>query len=122
MALGDLTKQLVLDAMRQPDPAPVAAESANAGATILGQVSAMQKALKEDQELLVLCTAGGETIRVLEIFLPSWQVAVLTGVDSGKSIARLISPIESVQLMCKIVKAAGKPTRINFVTPKPKSE
>lgn len=122
MALGDLTKQLVLDAMRQPDPAPVAAESGNAGATILGQVQAMQKALKEDQELLVLCNAGGETIRVLEIFMPSWQVAVLTGLDSGKSIARVISPVESVQLICKVVKAAGKPTRINFFTPKPKSE
>ena len=55
MALGDLTKQLVLDAMRQPDPAPVA-ESGNVGATILGQLQAMQKALKEDQELLVLCS------------------------------------------------------------------
>ncbi len=122
MALVDLTKQLVLDAMRQPDPAPVVADSANAGATILGQVSAMQKALKEDQELLVLCTAGGETIRVLEIFMPSWQVAVLTGVDSAKSMARLISPVESLQLICKVVKAAAKPTRINLVTPKPKSE
>jgi len=122
MALVDLTKQLVLDAMRQPDPAPVAAEAGNAGATILGQVSAMQKALKEDQELLVLCTAGGETIRVLEIFMPSWQVAVVTGVDSAKSIARLISPIESLQLICKVVKVAAKPTRINLVPPKPKSE
>ena len=122
MALGDLTKQLVLDAMRQPDSPPVADPSGNAGATILGQVQAMQKALKEDQELVVLCNAGAETIRVLEFFLPSWQVAVLTGVDSGKSISRVISPVESLQLVCKVVKAAAKPTRINFFTPKPKAE
>jgi hypothetical protein len=122
MALGDLTKQLVLDAMRQPDSPPVADSSGNVGATILGQVQAMQKALKDDQELVVLCSAGGETIRVLEFFLPSWQVAVLTGVDSGKSISRVISPVESLQLVCKVVKAAAKPTRINFFTPKPKAE
>ena len=121
MALGDLTKQLVLDAMRQPDPPPVA-DSGNMGATILGQLQAMQKALKEDQELVVLCHAGGETIRVLEFFLPSWQVAVLTGLDSGKSISRVISPVESLQLVCKVVKAPAKPTRLNFITPKPKSE
>ena len=122
MALGDLTKQLVLDAMRQPDSPPVADSSGNVGATILGQVQAMQKALKDDQELVVLCSAGGETLRVLEFFLPSWQVAVLTGVDSGKSISRVISPVESLQLVCKVVKAAAKPTRINFFTPKPKAE
>lgn len=122
MALGDLTKQLVLDAMRQPDSPPPVADSGNVGATILGQVQAMQKALKDDQELVVLCSAGGETIRVLEFFLPSWQVAVLTGVDSGKSISRVISPVESLQLVCKVVKAPAKPTRINFFTPKPKSE
>src|SRR5260370_5962516 len=121
MALGDLTKQLVLDAMRQPDQ-PQVADSGNVGATILGQVQAMQKALKEDQELVVLCNACGETIRVLESFLPSWQVAVLTGVDSGKNIARVISPVESIQLVCKVVKAPAKPTRLNFFTPKPKSE
>jgi hypothetical protein len=121
MALGDLTKQLVLDAMRQPDQAPVA-DSGNVAATILGQLQAMQKALKEDQELVVLCNAGGETIRVLEFFLPSWQVAVLTGLDSGKGISRVISPVESMQLVCKVVKAQAKPTRLNFITPKPKSE
>jgi hypothetical protein len=121
MALADLTKQLVLDAMRQPDQPPVA-ESGNVGAAILGQVQAMQKALKDDQELVVLCNAGGETIRVLEFFLPSWQVAVLTGIDNGKNMVRVISPIESIQLVCRVVKAQAKPTRLNFFTPKPKSE
>src|ERR1700681_4286647 len=113
MALGDLTKQLVLAAMRQPDQPPVA-DSGNVGATILGQVQAMQKALKEDQELVVLCNTGGETIRVLEVFFPSWQVAVLTGVDSSKNMARVISPVDSIELVCKVVKAPGKPTRLNF--------
>jgi len=121
MALGDLTKQLVLDAMRQPDQ-PASADSGNTGATILGQVQAMQKALKDDQELVVLFHSGAETIRVLEFFLPSWQVAVLTGIDAAKNMARVILPIDSMQLVCKVVKAAAKPARIGFITPKPKAE
>ena len=56
---------------------------------MLAQVQGMQKALKEDEELLVLFHAGAETIRVLEFFFPSWQVAVLTGVDHAKSTTRV---------------------------------
>ena len=86
MALGELTKQLaqqafsnqmkdVLDA-KPGSPAP----TDNVGSTILGQIQAMQNALKEDQELLILVSAGAELIRVLEVFAPSWRVVVLTGV------------------------------------------
>ena len=89
---------------------------------MLAQVQAMQKALKEDEELIVLFHAGVETVRVLEFFFPSWQVAVLNGIDPEKAVTRVISPVESLQLVCKVVKAPAKPTRINFFTPKPKSE
>jgi len=146
MALGEITKQLaqqalgnqmkdVLDALRPPDLSTITdalrtakpgapAPGDNVGATILGQIQAMQNALKEDQELVVLVNAGAELIRVLEIFVPSWRVLVLTGIDTNKNVTRIVSPIESTQLTCKVMKAqpAAKPIRVSFVTPKPKSE
>ncbi|HLY15570.1 MAG TPA: hypothetical protein VKR61_00030 [Bryobacteraceae bacterium] len=123
MPIGDLTKQLAEQAFRSatapkaPDPPP----RYNLGADLLAQVQAMQKALKEDEELQVLFHAGGETVRVYEFFLPSWHVAVLTGTGAGKSVTRAISPVESLQLVCKVTKttAGGTPARIKFVTPKP---
>jgi hypothetical protein len=119
MALGDLTKQLAEQAIRSATAKP-APPAENAGAAILGQLQAMQRALKEDEELLVLFYAGGEAVRVMEFYFPSWQVAVLTGSARDKSVTRVVTPVESLQLVCKVVKApAGtKPARIVFVTPK----
>jgi hypothetical protein len=123
MALGDLTKQLASQAIRNavnpPAPPP---RPDNAGTAMLAQVQAMQEALKEDEELIVLFHAGGQTVRVLEFFFPSWQVAVLTGTDTGidKSVTRVISPVESLQLVCKVAKAppGATPARIGFVIPR----
>ncbi len=120
MAIGDLTKQLASQAIRNavsPPPAPPRVE--NAGTAILGQVQAMQKALKEDEELIVHVHAAGETVRVFEFFFPSWQVAVLTGIDKDKSMTRVISPVDALQLVCKVAKTAPDvpPARIKFVTP-----
>jgi len=125
MALGELTKQLAQQAFSDVlDAKPGPAQADNVGSTILGQIQAMQNALKEDQELLVLVSAGAEPIRVLEVFAPSWRVVVLTGIDTNKNVTRVISPIESTQLVCKVVKAqpAVKPIRIAFITPKAKAE
>jgi hypothetical protein len=121
MALGDLTKQLASQAIRNavnPPAAPPRPD--NPGTAMLAQVQAMQKALKDDEELIVLFHAGGETVRVLEFFFPSWQVAVLTGIDSDKSTTRVIAAVESLQLVCKVAKAspAATPARIKFVTPR----
>jgi hypothetical protein len=90
-------------------------------ATILKQVQAMQNALKENEELMVLYCNGLETLRVLDFFLPSAQVIVLTGIDSEKNVTRVISPAETLQLTCKVVKAQPptKPFRIRFITPRP---
>lgn len=120
MALGDLTKQLASQAIRNavnPPPAPPRPD--NPGAAILAQVQAMQKALREDEELIVHLHAAGETVRVLEFFFPSWQVAILTGIDKDKSITRVISPVGSLQLICKVARTAppAAPARIKFVTP-----
>jgi len=122
MALGDLTKQIAEQAIRSavtapPTPPP---RPESAGAVLLGQIQAMQKALKEDEELLVLFHSGGDTVRVLELFFPSWQVVVLTGIDQEKSLTRIVSAVDSLQLVCKVAKAAPGATgaRIKFVTPR----
>src|SRR5437868_4174164 len=117
MAFGEITKQLaqqalgnsIKDALDPEKAVPAAPESA--GATILAQAQAMRRALKPEEELVVLYNAGAETIRILEFYAPSWQVIVLTGVDSGKNITRIISPADALQLVCKVMKtpAAAKP-------------
>ena len=122
MALGDLTKQLAEQAIRSataPKP-PAPPPPYNLGADLVAQVQAMQKALKEDEELLVFFHTGGETVRVLEFFFPSWQVAVLTGIDKDKSVTRVIAAVESLQLVCRVAKAppSATPARIKFVTPR----
>ena len=125
MALGDLTKQLAEQAIRSAASKPVAPPQAeNLGAAVLGQVQAMQKALKDDEELVVSYHAGGETIRVLEFYLPSGQLIVLSGADKDKNIARVISPADALQLICKVMKVQppAKPARIGFLVPRAKSE
>lgn len=80
----------------------------------------MQKALKEDEELAVLCTTGAEPVRVVDIFLPSWSVAVLTGIDADKAVTRVACAVEQSILTCKVVKApvGSKPSRIRIIAPK----
>jgi hypothetical protein len=129
MAFADLTKQLakeaLLSATKDPPQAPAApavTAADNPANIILGQIHAMQKALKEDEELAVWTGTGPDRIRVYEIFLPSWRVAVLTGHDAERNLSRVIAPVETLQLIAKVVKApAGvKPGRVGLVTPKPK--
>ena len=142
MALAQIGKQLaqqmigdkvneVMDSLRPgetakaADPAKQTAASSQGetlGAAILGQVAAMQRACKEDQELVVICNAGLETLRVLEFYAPSAQLLVMTGVDTERNVTRVISAVEAVQLVCKVmsVQAGAKPARVNFINPKPK--
>jgi hypothetical protein len=142
MALGEFTKQLaqqalkapvkdMLDSLRPPDAAQVseslktspapAAPGANVCATILGQIQAMQKAVKEDEELVVLFHNRVETMRVLEIYVPTWSVAVLTGIDTEKNLTRVIAPAENLELVCKVMKLSpgAKPAKIALIAPKP---
>ena len=123
MAIGELTKQLAQQVIgnplseARPAPGPVAE---NVGATILGQIQAMQKALKEDDELQVLYYAGGEAIRVLELFQPSANVLVMSGVDKARNVTRVVAHVESVQLVSKVVKVQppARPVRVGIVSPK----
>ena len=132
MSLGAITKQLAKEAIGDqvqnllggssntstPEPAT---DANGLAAVLMGQVQAMQSALKDDQELLVQCAvAGGEAIRVFEIFAPSPKVLVLTGQDREKALTRIVSPADGVQLICKptAVAAGSKPARLRFVSPK----
>lgn len=121
MALGEFTKQIaqqaLLSATTAPKEAPPAAGDPTAAA-IVAQISSMQKQLKEDEELIVFFHQGAERIRVLEVFIPSQHVVVLTGLDPNRALTRVISAPGALQLVCKTGKVApgGKATRVNLVT------
>jgi predicted deacylase len=78
MAFSDLTKQLATEAIRSATakPVPPAPPPENAGPAILGQVQAMQRALKEDEELVVTFHTGAESVRVMEFLFPSCMQSV----------------------------------------------
>jgi hypothetical protein len=124
MAFVDLTKQLAQQALQSAmsDPAPAPPAGDNPGAVILNQVGAMQKNLKDDEELVIYVQSGTEKIRVMEIFLPAPQVAVLTGIDANRVMTRVVSAVEALQLLIRTgkVQAGTKPVRINLVIPKSK--
>ena len=82
------------DSLGNPAPASTAPAD-NLAAIVIAQVQAMQGSLKEDHELVVLCTIGLETLRALEFYAPSPRLLVLTGIDSDGAITRVISPVES---------------------------
>lgn len=125
MAFVDLTKQLAAQAIQSAmsDPTPAAPPSPdNPGAMILNQIAAMQKALKDDEELVIHLQNGDEKIRVMEIFLPSPQVAVLTGIDANRVMTRIVSAVSALQLLVRTSKAqvGAKAIRIGLLVPKSK--
>jgi hypothetical protein len=123
MALGEFTKQIAQQALLSATAAPKEAAPLSADSTasvIMSQIAALQKQLKEDEELLVTINSGSERIRVVEIFAPSPQVIVLTGPDANRVLSRVICAPASLQLICKTIKASAgtKPLRIGLITPK----
>jgi hypothetical protein len=58
-------------------------------------------------------------MRVLEIFVPTPRVAVLSGNDQN-GFARVIAPVERLVLSARVrkVQPGAKPHRIALVTPK----
>lgn len=125
MPLGEFTKQIaqqaLLSATAAPKDAPVAPPDPTASA-ILAQIAAMQKQLKDDEELIVLFHQGPERIRILEILLPSPHVMVLIGLDSNRALTRVVCAPAALQLVCKVAKTApgAKPVRVGLITQKPK--
>ena len=124
MAFADLTKQLAQQAIQSAmqDPAPAGPSPDNPGAVMLNQIGAMQRALKDDEELVIHLQNGEDKIRVMEIFLPSPQVAVLTGIDANRVITRVVSAVAALQLLVRTGKAqaGAKAVRVNLVMPKGK--
>jgi len=127
MALGEFTKQIAQQALLSataPKETPAASAQApeNVGTVILGQIQAMQKALRDDEELVLHFHAGAERIRVLDIFLPSPGVAVLRGLDAERATARVVSAVDALQLVVRVAKVPPgvKAARVGLVTPKPK--
>ena len=142
MGLGEITRQIageairsstkdMLDALRPPDLGGIAeaitgvkpnqppGQTDNTGATILGQIQAMQKALKEDEELVVLCSAGVETLRVLDLFLHPGESRCSRASTPGKVVTRVVCPVEQLVLTCKVMKApAGRSPRDPPIAPK----
>lgn len=122
-------KSSMMDAVKGPEaakpaeqkPAPSAPAAPDTGSIILGQIMAMQRPLKEDQELAVLFSAGPDMLRVHEIFVPNPEVLVFAGVDSEGRVTRVISPAATAQVVCKILKVApgAAPSRVNVLTPRP---
>lgn len=141
MALGTLgkvladqaieaTKRNVLGSLVGPEPTK-AGEATQAkvaapveiGPIILGQLQGMQRVLRDDQELRVEFYTGTETMHVLEIFVPTPQVFVLSGTDSSREHAvRVITPAASATFTTRIAKVdAGKtPMKLSILTPRPK--
>jgi hypothetical protein len=126
----ETTKNTVMDAVRPPDPAKAAKPGEtpaqypalpDTGGLIVAQIQAMQRPLKEDQELAVTFRAGNEMLRVTEIFVPNGQVLVFAGVDPEGHITRVITPVDAAQVVCKVVPVSpgANPIRVNVLTPKP---
>jgi hypothetical protein len=127
MAFVDLTKQLAKEAFLSatkdpPAPAPAPAQADNVGAVVFGQIHGLQKALNDDEELVVWFANAGEKLRVMEIFLASPKVAVLSGHDAQHNLTRVISPVDALQLVAKVMKVqpGAKAARVGLVMPKAK--
>ena len=92
------TKNTVRDTVNPPEPAksPEARLGPpDVGSLIIGQIQAMQRPLKEDQELAVTIGAGNEILRVTEIFVPGAPVLVFAGVDTEGRVRRFIAPVDT---------------------------
>lgn len=124
VAFGEIAKQLAQQALTESitSKPPAPAQPDSLAGIIVGQIHAMQRACKEDEELVVLCRSGSENIRVLEVIVPAWPVMVFSGLDEAENTARVIAAAENVQLVCKVMKAkpSQKPIRVNFHLPKAK--
>jgi hypothetical protein len=125
MALGEFTKQIAQQALLSATSAPKEVPAAQADPTasaMLAQIAAMQKQLKDDEELLVFFQQGPERIRVMEIYVPSPHLVVLIGLDANRVLTRAISAPAALQLVCKTGKTqpGAKPIRVGLVNQKPK--
>lgn len=123
----DTAKSTMLDAIKgepekkPPVPAASVPTHDSVGSVILAQIQGMQKSLKEDQELVVQFRSGEEMLRIVEIFVPSPQVFVLSGNDGQQRLTRIVAPAATVQLICKVLRVTpgSTPVRLKIMTAAP---
>ena len=120
----DTAKSSMLDAVKgEPDRKPAATAPGpapdNLGTVMLAQIQGMQRALKDDQELVVQFRSGEEMLRITEIFVPSPQVFVLIGNDGQQRLTRIVAAAATLQLICKVLRVApgATPVRLKIMTP-----
>jgi|GEM_PF-574730 len=132
----ETTKKSVMEAVTGPESKPKTpdapasstspASSANPdiGAIVLAQIQAMQKHLREDQELQVWVRTAQDALRVCEIFVPHNSVLVLSGMDHQGNMTRAIVPADKAELLCKVVPVLTGFTarRVTVMTMRPKPE
>lgn len=128
----DTAKNSMLDAIKGEPAKPAAPgqaaggaqtdAAASIGSVMLAQIQAMQRSLKDDQELVVQFRSGEELLRVVEIFVPSPQVFVLSGNDGQQRLTRVVAPAATLQLVCKVLRVApgGTPVRLKIMSPGPR--
>jgi len=136
MALGNIAKQIAQQAIGNQVKEVLAGQESQAPGNVpsgheesissicMAELQAMQRAVKENEELVVFHHNGIETLRVLEIFVPSPEVVVLAGLDADRNVTRIISSAAVLQLTCKVRKLEpeAKATVVRVLLPKPKGK
>ena len=68
------------------------------------QLAALGKILKEDEDLAVYATLGGDRMRVFDVETASATLIVLHGIDAeGSRTSALVHP-DALNFLCKVVK------------------
>lgn len=85
---------------------------------ITERVKMLEAALQADEELAVYCDAGHEQLRVQSFEFPTWNLAVMVGLDANGNQAHRIENVEDVKLTCKVLKSVTADRRpIGFAVP-----
>jgi hypothetical protein len=72
--------------------------------TVRSQIAALGKHLKEDEDLAVYSTVGGDRMRVFDVETASATAVVLHGIDAeGSRTSALVHP-DALSFVCKVVK------------------
>ena len=84
------------------------------------QLTALGKILKEDEDLAVYATLGGDRMRVFDVETASATLIVLHGIDTeGSRTSALVHP-DALNFVCKVAKLPPGTKRrpVGFHTPK----
>ena len=73
---------------------------------IRAHIETLQKHLRPGEELFVYVHTGFEIIRVLNMAMPDWHMVVLTGLDVDDNPAQLITNVQQVRFVCKIMRVS----------------